>query len=222
MLDTELLEFLEQNNAVLTGRHFVFTSGDHGTAYINLRAVAHKSSEMAQIGYAIGEMFSTGGYKLDLVIGPETLGRTLVPHAAGSTTTGEAIWCNIEGEGDNKRALFPPKLPEFPKRVYGGKRVGIVDDLLTTGGSIRAVAKLVRQYGGDPVVAGVAVRRTPDVVAYDCGVDNLEVLAEVEGFKTFTEADCAKSGPCAAEVPMVLRPGHGHKWIEHHAGYPTE
>lgn len=221
MLDTDLLEFLEQNNAVLTGRHFVYTSGKHGTAYVNLRAVAHMAPQMRQLGRSIGAMFGLGEYGLDLVIGPETLGRTLASHAAEFTKSGEVIWCDMVGEGEFKQAVFPPKLVDFPKRVYR-RRVGIVDDLLTTGSSIRAVASLVRLYGGDPVVAGAGLRRTPDVTAADCGVDNLEVFAEVEGFKTYTEEECVSYGPCAARVPVVPRPGHGHKWIIEHPDYPTD
>lgn len=221
MLDTELLRFLEENRAIIHNKHFVYTSGNHGTSYIDMRTVAHRAQDMSKIGRVLGATLLVGGYDVDLVIGPETLGRTLAAHAAEHTKSGAVVWCDMSEKDGRKVASFPPKLKEFPKLVYN-KRLAIVDDLLTTGTSIHAVADLVRRYSGDPVVAAAAVRRSPSVTAQDCGVGSLEVLADVEGFKVFSEEECAISGPCAAEAPVVLRPGHGHKWIEEHPNYPTE
>ncbi|MBV8464153.1 MAG: hypothetical protein JO368_12720, partial [Acidimicrobiales bacterium] len=46
-----------------------------------------------------------------------------------------------------------------PARVEAvrGRRVAVVDDVVSTGASLRAAFALVRRVGGDPVVAGVLV-----------------------------------------------------------------
>lgn len=213
----EILDHLQYEGAVLTGSHFIYTSGLHGTAYINMRAVAHQAWWLYEVGRAMGGVIGTDG--ADIVIGPETLGRTLAQPAALRVRGQYGIWCDIEGEGDNRRAVFSPKLGF--DRLVEGKRVAIVDDLLTTGSSIKLTADLVRTHGGNPVIGVAVVRRTPDVTADKCGVPALEVLADVPGFQTFSPVECAEHGPCSQRVPVVLRPGHGWKWIQDHPGYPT-
>jgi len=216
-MDREILHHLAEAGAVLTKRHFVYASGRHGTAYINMREVAHESDWLRWI--ARGMAYNLRKYEVDVVLGPETLGRTLAGYVALGAGTHQAIWCDFEGEGDAKRAVFSPKL-DFG-RLVKGKCVAIVDDLLTTGSSIKLAADLVHANGGVPLVGAVVVRRTPDVEAEDCGVDVLEVMADVPGFVTFTSEECAAHGPCSQRVPVVLRPGHGHEWIKDHPGYPT-
>jgi len=102
-----------------------------------------------------------------------------------------------------------------------GKRIAVVDDLLTTGSSVKAVSELIKSLGGEVVVVAVVVRRSPEVTAEDCGADALEVLANVHGFEVFTPEDCAERGPCSQQVPVVLRPGYGWQWSATHPDYPT-
>ena len=212
-----ILEFLEDKKAVLTDSHFIYTSGLHGSAYINMREVAHLTKFLSTIGREMAHVIGHDG--VDVVIGPETLGRTLAQFTALGIKGHQAIWCEIVEEDGNKYARFSEKLPF--RKLIEGKRFGIVDDLLTTGSSIKLTAQLVRDYGGIPVIGVAAVRRTPDVVAENCGVPELKVLADVPGFATYTQKECEDHGPCSRKVPVVLRPGHGWRWIEDHPNYPT-
>ena len=214
----QILEYLARHQAVLTNSHFVYTSGMHGTSYINMREVAHNADWMGQTGQRLAHRLHA--YRADVVIGPETLGRTLATLTALWSPKPIAIWCDIgDDEAGEKRASFSSKL-KFD-RLVAGQRVAIVDDLLTTGSSIKVTAELVTEVGGEVVAGAAVVRRTPDVTAEMCGVPALEVLADVEGFATFSEGECQIFGPCSERVPMVLRPGHGWKWAETHPDYPT-
>lgn len=181
-----------------------------------MRAVAHDAYWLETIGTQLG--IALEGYTPEIIIGPETLGRNLAQFT-GPILQVPAIWCDVNEVDGEKQASFSPKL-DFG-RLAPGKRVAIVDDLLTTGSSIRLVSKLIADTGGEVVAAGVVVRRSPEVSAEDCGVPELRVLADVEGFQVFTPDECAQYGPCSKRVPVVLRPGHGHKWILDHPGYPT-
>lgn len=216
-MERAILDHLEREGAVLTGGHFIYTSGLHGTAYINMRAIAHQADWLAMVGSKMAARIAP--YNVDLVLGPETLGRTLAQFAARGLAGGQGIWCDITENGGHKLANFSPKL-RFDRLVLD-KRVAITDDLLTTGNSIRLVSDLVIVSGGMPVVAVAVVRRTPDVTAKDCDVSALEVLVDLPGFNAFTPDECATHGPCSKRVPVVLRPGHGHEWIKDHPGYPT-
>lgn len=215
-----VLSRLEQGEAVLTNSHFVFTSDKHGSAYVNVRAVAHDSDLMNHFGLQLASCIFE--YSPDIIVGPETLGRTLATlvgdqlHRHGVKT----VWCDMIETDGVKRASFSPKL-DFGRLIKPGVRVAIVDDLLTTGSSIRLVAELVREHGGEVIVAAVVARRSPDVNADTCNVPVLKVLAEVKDFKVFTEDECKEYGPCSKRVPMVLRPGHGHKWIKNNPDYPV-
>ena len=211
-----ILEHLVDAGAVLTDSHFVYASGLHGTAYVNMRAVAHEPWWLSEVSACMTPMMMDVG--VDLVLGPETLGRTLAGFAARCLGS-SGIWCSIVGKGQVRRAVFSPNL-DFG-RLVPGKRVAIIDDLLTTGSSIRMAADLVRENGGTPVIAVAVVRRTPDVTADDCGVPHLKVLADIPDFTTFSPEECQAHGPCSRHVPVTLRPGHGHEWITAHPGYPT-
>ena len=217
MTEQEILNWLAGEGAVLTDSHFVLTSERHSTAYVNMRSVAHQAGKLASVGMALGDRIGMHG--ADVVLGPETLGRTLADHTALNIAGRTAVWCGFTGEGFAKRACFKPNF-DFT-RLIAGKRVAIVDDLLTTGGSIRLAADLVVECGGTPVMGIAVVRRSPDVTASDCHVPRLEFLADVQGFQTFTEAECQAYGPCSRGVPMVLNPGHGYEWINSNPDYPV-
>ncbi|HET7320214.1 MAG TPA: phosphoribosyltransferase family protein [Candidatus Saccharimonadales bacterium] len=210
----EILSELAEAEAVLTGRHFVYTSGErggnHGPAYINMRAISHKSSFLDGAGMALANQLED--LEFDMLIGPETLGRSLAGFAA-SWVNVDAIWCDIvELEDKTKVAKFNPKL-DFG-RLVKGKRFVIIDDLLTTGGSIKLVADLITQHGGIVVAAVVVVRRSSDVGAEQCGVPILKVVAEVEGFEVLTRDQCEATGPCSQGTKVVRRPGHGWRLEE--------
>jgi len=217
MTEGQVLRYLALNDAVLTDSHFIYTSGMHGTAYINMRTVGHDARWLAWVGDELARVLEH--YRCDVIVGPETLGRTLAQFAATCIEL-PAVWCDIDDAGGGfKYASFPSKL-DFG-RLIPGKKVAIVDDLLTTGSSIKLVGDLIAKTGGEVVAAAAVVRRTPDVTAEKCGVPALEVLADVSGFEVFTEEECQAHGPCFERVPVVLRPGHGWKWTETHPDYPT-
>jgi orotate phosphoribosyltransferase len=214
-----ILAYLGRHSAVLTNSHFVYTSGMHGTAYINMREVAPHAVFMGHVGMLMAaRLRRKHPSPIEVVVGPETLGRTLAQEAAMQLGV-KTAWCEIRDEEGKKTAFFNPKLG-FEKLVRG-KVVAVVDDLLTTGSSVEAVVKLLEGCGAIVRVVCVAVRRTPDVTADSLGVPELICLADVEGFSVLSEEECLAEGPCKDEVPMVLRPGHGHEWTHLHPDFPV-
>lgn len=219
MNDKDILNYLRDREAVLTDGHFVYTSRLHGRIYLNMRTVGHDVHWLDLVGRALAGRL--GAYKPDIVLGAETLGRTLATlTAVWMNAKPSAIWCDMSDAGNSeKQASFSPKL-NFG-RLIPGRRVAIVDDLLTSGSSIRGASRLIRELGGEVVAGGVVVRRTPDVDAATCDVPVLEVLADVSGFEVLTPEECRAHGPCSQRVPVVLRPGHGHAWSRDNPDYPT-
>lgn len=103
------------------------------------------------------------------------------------------------------------KLPTFTiKRSYGenvrGKKVLVVEDILTTGGSAREAVNAVREAGGEVVGVGVLVNRG-GVTAADLGVEKLEALLNVK-MDAYEPANCPM---CKDGVPFNQQFGHAGK-----------
>lgn len=82
-------------------------------------------------------------------------------------------------------------------RLEPGERALVVDDVLTTGGSVRETLDAVRQAGGVPVAVSVMVDRSGGKV--DFGVP-LFAATEVE-MQTWEPADCPL---CRDGVPLEV------------------
>jgi orotate phosphoribosyltransferase len=204
---------LAKHDAVLTGKHFVYTMGQHGPDYVNLRVLAPFAAVLYEIA---SEMVHSLPPDLDAIVGPETLGRSLTEHA-GSILEIPSLWCDYLGEGPAREAVWPPKLG-FKDILEPGMRVAMFDDLLNGGSSLKLLAGLIRESGAEVVSANVVVNRSPEVTAESLGVTTLNSLLEIGGFVKYHAIQCKL---CAQRVPMVLRPGHGHEWIKSHPDYPV-
>ena len=80
-----------------------------------------------------------------------------------------------------------------------GERTLIVDDILTTGGSVSEVVNLVKEYKGQIIGIGVLLDRSGGKVRFDYP---LKALAIVEA-KTYEPDNCPL---CEEKVPLV-KPG---------------
>ena len=84
--------------------------------------------------------------------------------------------------------------------IKPGQKVLVVEDVVTTGGSVREVLKIVQEAGGDVVGVGSIVDRTGGKV--DFGVPYKSVISvEVESWEP---EDCPL---CKAGAPAPIKPG---------------
>jgi len=223
----DMRDLLRRSGAIISDSHFVLTSGRHSNAYINMRVLAGHTIELLSIGRALAEVIGCHENKTYLdacrvvIVGPETLGRTLADFSVSDlfSSYGKGgrffAWCEMKKADDGcEWAEWNPKL-DFSE-IIKGARVYIVDDLLTTGKSIKLVVQLVEKTGGTVSGVAVAVRRDPEVTAETIGVPWLSALFDVT-LETYDAESCPL---CGKKIPMRLRPGHGHEWIGDHPGYP--
>jgi orotate phosphoribosyltransferase len=96
-----------------------------------------------------------------------------------------------------------------------GKRVLVVEDLLTTGGSVIGVCREVERHGGT-LVGVSAICNRGGVTAAQLGVPRLEALATVS-FEAVAAQECPL---CAARVPIVEDIGHGAEYKAQHPDHP--
>jgi orotate phosphoribosyltransferase len=95
-------------------------------------------------------------------------------------------------------------------RFVVGKRVVVVEDLLTTGGSAKRAVETIQRAGGEVVAVIAMVNRNPrEITPEFFGVPffPLETL-EVEAYE---EAACPL---CKSGVPINTSVGHGKKYLE--------
>jgi orotate phosphoribosyltransferase len=117
------------------------------------------------------------------------------------------VWADKQGDGFRfERAGFSDVLEE--------SEVLVVEDLLTTGGSVKKVCDQVASCGGTVSGVSVIVNRG-GITAEQLGVPRLESLAQVS-FTAVNEAECEL---CANHVPIVEDIGHGGEYKLTHPDY---
>lgn len=143
---------LAQLGAVLTNNHFVYTSGRHGSVYVAKDMISPHPTDICAFGKAIAQKFL--GQGIGVIAGPAVASIPLVQwtaHWLGKLDGNEVLAVYAERE---KSAI--PREPKFAlgrgyDKLAKGRRVLVVDDILTTGGSAESVVEAVRAAGGYPL-----------------------------------------------------------------------
>ena len=200
----KVLAELETIGAVFTEKHFVYTSGKHGSGYINMDMMFPHTELVAEICKELAAPFAG---EFDTVVAPATGGIVLAVLTARETGT-KGVWADKGGESG-----FWFERAGFVQQV-AGKRVLVVEDLLTTGGSVEKVCREVDKAGGAVVGVSVVCNRG-GVTAEMLGVPSLHALAEV----SFTASEPADCPQCQANVPIVEDMGHGDEYKKEHPDY---
>ena len=150
MNPAEVLQVLEKTGALIQKGHFQYTSGRHGKAYVNKDALYPHIGIASKIGQAFAERFAAND--IEVVVGPALGGIILSQWTAFHLTRlmGSEVLSVYAEKVDDRLAL---------KRGYDklvrGKRVLVVEDIITTGISVDKTIETTRAAGG--VIMGVAV-----------------------------------------------------------------
>jgi orotate phosphoribosyltransferase len=204
MQQQEILEILGGLEAVITDSHIVYTSGKHGAAYVNKDALYPHAQETSRLCRVIAEAFAKDG--VDIVVAPVIGGVILsqwIAYHLSEITGREVLGAYAEKDGDGfviKRGY---------DKLIVGKKVLVVEDILTTGGSAKKVIELTRKIGGDVVGLGVLCNRggvTPEELA---NPPKLFALVNVK-FDAWDEAECPM---CAKGMPINTDVGKGREYL---------
>ncbi|MCY3559334.1 MAG: phosphoribosyltransferase family protein [Chloroflexi bacterium] len=177
----EAMRMLEDAGAVLRG-HFQYASGRHGDTYIEKFRLLEKPHVTEALCRRISDHFLP--LAPELVVGPTT-GGILLAHETAKHL----------GEGIN--AYFAERADKGGRylgrgfSVAAGQRVLVVDDVLTTGGSVRDTLDAVQAVGGLPIGVGLVVDRTNGATDFG-GLDLFACLSiDVASYQPSTCALCA-------------------------------
>ncbi len=181
MTEPEVLSALEDAHAILAG-HFRLTSGRHSDRYVQCARVLEDPALVTKLAHAI--VGRLGERRVDLVAAP-AVGGIMIGFAVAQALGVKFIFSEREKGVMTFRRGF-----EVPK----GARVLVVEDVVTTGGSVAEVVELVRCAGGVPVaVAALIDRGGPK--SFD--VELLPLLRlQVESW------EAESCGLCASGVPL--------------------
>jgi orotate phosphoribosyltransferase len=195
MTQREVLELLERHGAVIRNSHLVYTSGRHGSTYINKDAIYPHTGAVSVLCEALAS--TAVGLGVEVVAAPAVGGVILSQWTAHHLGRGVlSVYAEkADGVGFALRRGYD--------RLVRGRRVLVVEDVVTTGGSLGAVIGAVLDAGGD-VVAVTALVNRGGVSARDVGsTAGLLSLATVD-MESFAAADCPL---CKAGVPVNVEVG---------------
>ncbi len=202
--NAEILRLFEEAGAIITGSHFVYTSGRHSSVYVNKDALYVHTARVSELCRRMAQPYDAEA--IDVVVGPMLGGIILAQwtahHLNARRRVGEtlAVYAEKEGDGPDKTFVFRRG---YDKHLQG-RRVLVVEDVLTTGGSVRRVVEAVRTYGGE-VVGVSALCNRGGVSAEALGGVPLHALLTLD-LATFTEEDCPF---CRQGVPINTELGKG-------------
>ncbi len=204
MNEQHVLEMLRQVGAVITDSHIVYTSGKHGTAYVNKDAVYPHTTQTSRLCQAMAERFVDD--EVEVVIAPALGGIILSQWTAHhlSQMSGREVLGVYAEKSDNDFII---------KRGYdkllANKRVLVVEDIITTGTSAKKVIEAVRAAGGHVVGLAVLCNRG-EVRPEDVGnISRLYALVRIT-LDAWEEAACPL---CADRIPVNTDVGKGREFL---------
>lgn len=182
----EVLKIFEESGALLKG-HFRLTSGKHSNQYMQCAKVLQYPQHAARLGEELAQAWRD--QEIDVVIGP-AMGGILVAHEVGRALGTKVLFTERENGVMTLRRGF---------ELNPGEKVLVVEDVITTGGSVKEVLEVVRKLGAEPVGVGVIVDRSGGKA--DFGLPHVSLLKiQIE---TFEPEDC----PLCAEGIPAIKPG---------------
>ena len=143
----DILEIFRSTEALLEG-HFVLTSGRHSDTYFQCAKVLQYPEYLTLFSRIIAEHFENE--IIDTVISP-AIGGVVVGTDVGRQLGLKTIFTERKDGKMKLRRGF---------EIEKGERILIVEDVLTTGGSIKEVIEIVGEHKGKIVGVGLVVDRS--------------------------------------------------------------
>jgi len=201
----DVLTILKKVGAVLTDDHFVYTSGKHGSVYVNKDALYPLVHHVSEVGKLFAQKYRNK--HIDVVVGPALGGIILSQWTSYhlSRMMRRPVLGVYTEKTPEKNQIFTRGYDSFVK----GKRVLIVEDVTTTGGSVKKVVHAVRAAGGNIIAVCTMVNRDPKLVNSKTIGAPFSCLWVLKA-EAHTEDSCPL---CKKGVPINITVGHGKKFL---------
>ena len=183
----EIKEIFVQTGALLQG-HFILTSGRHSDQYMQCARVLQYPEHTEKLARIIAGHYTDD--RIEVVVAP-AMGGIIVAYEVARQLGIKAVFCERQEGRMTLRRGFS---------IDPGQRVLVVEDVITTGGSVKEVLHLVREFKGDVIGVGVLVDRSDGNV--DFGVKTRAVLPMK--IESFPAEDCPL---CREGKTPAVKPG---------------
>ena len=147
----QILSIFRSTEALLDG-HFVLTSGRHSASYFQCAKVLQHPEYLTAFSVMIADEFEEKAP--DVVISP-AIGGVVLGTEVGTQLGCRTIFAERKGGKMVIRRGF---------HIEKGEKVLVVEDVVTTGGSVKEVMNLVEDAGGNILGVGVLVDRSNGTV----------------------------------------------------------
>jgi len=208
MNEPEIMQKFAAVGAIVKDSHFVYTSGRHGSVYVNKDALYVHPEVISVLCQCMAEAYDPDS--VDIVVAPVLGGIVLsqwVAHALNQRRRdGEtlAVFVEKSSDGADKRFLFTRGYDKY----ITDKNILVVEDILATGGSVRQVIELVRQRSGNVIGVSVLCNRG-NVQPHDIGDVPINALIELD-LQTYAAEVCPL---CELGVPVNTELGKGRAFL---------
>lgn len=147
------LEILRRTGAYRANDHFLLPSGHHAPEYIDKALVTTEPSFTEGLGAVVAKHFAE--WPADVVLSTG-LGALILAHCVARALPGRPLLVYAtKGVGGATAPQRRVRLPdEFDRFIGRGTKVLIVEDLITTGETLKLLSDLVERKGG--TVIGIA------------------------------------------------------------------
>ena len=160
-MDTEVrekihLEILKRTGAYQSNDHILLPSGHHTGEFIEKTLVTTEPSFTEGLGAVIAKHFAQWPVDVVLSTGP---GALILSHCVARAHPSRPVLIyGTKGVVGGKRRVTLS--PEFQRLIRPGAKVLLVEDLVSTGTTLKLLIELVGQLGGQVVGIGALWRRT--------------------------------------------------------------
>lgn len=204
-----VIEILKNIGAIITDSHIVGTSGRHMAVYINKDALYPHTQETSKIGRIFAQKHKN--MAIEVVVGP-AMGAIILSQWTAYHLS-QILGKEVLGVYTDKTESGGQILKRGYDKLVEGKNVLVVEDVTTTGGSVKKVVETVKAAGGKVVSVSVMVNRDPKLVTEQAVGAAFSPLAvfEIESF------DAAACPLCQQNVPINTSVGHGKQFLEERA-----
>ena len=183
----EVLDILAEAGVLMEG-HFWLTSGRHSAKYLQCARIFQDARYAVPLCGNLAEQFKED--QIELVVGP-AMGAVQMAYEVSRQLSVPNFFYERENGKLTLRRGFA---------IQPGARVLVVEDVVTTGGTVVEVIDLVRAAGGVVAGVGIVVDRTGGKVDFGAPIKSV-ISLEVESY----EADSCPLCRAGGEPP--IKPG---------------
>lgn len=186
MNNREINEILIKCDVLLEG-HFLLTSGRHSNKYLQCAKLFQYPEYSEAISKILADKLKK--YNPEVVIGP-AIGGIILAYEVARQLELKGLFAERENGVMMLRRGF---------EIKNGSRVIVVEDVVTTGGSVKEVIDLVESMGSTVVAVGSVIDRSNGLVEFKCPFESV-LRVDVEAF------DADKCPLCKQGYP-IYKPG---------------